>query len=140
MGVNEETVVYRLSLFDFPKTEAVVTVRHFDAGERTRRALQSGGVLFGLAVLSVFIPIAHFVLVPSFLVASIVFTMLRLKQARKIVRVHGRCPRCSTEQDFEIDHAPLQGEIELTCTSCRNRVRGAPGSAGPSAREEAGAA
>ena len=50
------------------------------------------------------------------------------------------CPRCSTEQDFEIDKAPLAGEIELTCTSCRNRVRGEPGSVSPLARDAEGAA
>ena len=82
--------------------------------------LVTGGVLFLLACLTVLVPIAHFVLVPGFLIASIVFTIRRLTERRRIVRVHGRCPRCSTEQDFQIDKAPLQGDLELTCSNCRN--------------------
>jgi hypothetical protein len=121
---RDESVPVRLKLFDFPITHAAATVRHYDTGERVRRALKIGGILLALACVTVFIPIAHFVLVPGFFLASIVFFLRRLSESRKIVRVHGPCPRCSTEQDFEIDKAPLSGEIELTCVSCRNRVRG----------------
>jgi hypothetical protein len=124
MDAKEESVIYRLTLFDFPKTDAVATIRHFGPGERMRRALKWGGALFGLAVVSVFLPIAHFVLVPGFLIAAIVFFARRLGQARKIEKVVGRCPRCGLEQEFELERVPLEGEIELTCQSCRNRIRG----------------
>jgi hypothetical protein len=121
---KDETAGYRLRLFDFPVTHAVATIREFDAGERMRRALKGGGILFALACMSVFIPIAHFVLVPGFLIAAIVLFTRGLTQTRKIVRVHGPCPRCATEQDFEIDKAPLSGDVSLTCVSCRNRIHG----------------
>ncbi len=122
--MDDRTLPFRLTLFDFTPTEAAVTVREYDPGERTRRALKVGGVFLGIAILCVLIPIAHFVLVPGFLILAIVMAARRLGQRRQIVRVHGRCPRCATDQDFMIEKAPLEGDIELTCNQCRNRVRG----------------
>src|SRR6266516_2965408 len=48
-------------------TSGTVTIRHFNRDERVRRALAGLGKWWGVAVVSVLIPVAHFVLVPSFL-------------------------------------------------------------------------
>src|SRR5205085_12705258 len=48
-------------------TSGTVTIREFNRDERVRRALAGLGKWWGVAIVSVFIPVAHFVLVPSFL-------------------------------------------------------------------------
>ncbi len=66
----------------------------YDVGDRTRRALLRLAMFWGMAGVSLFIPLAHFVLVPGFLIAGPVVAVMvyRSKQARD--HVEGRCPVC----------------------------------------------
>ena len=75
--------------------------------ERMRRAAIAWGVAWGLALLSVPIPIAHFVLVPGFLIAGPVVGFLRYRRERSTEKLTGACPACG--KDFEI---VLQGSEE----------------------------
>src|SRR5436309_10396043 len=49
-------------------TRGTVTIQAFNREQRWRRALAGLGKWWGIALLSVFIPVAHFLLVPSFFV------------------------------------------------------------------------
>jgi len=48
-------------------TRGTVTVQAFDREQRFRRAVAGLGKWWGIGLLTVLIPVAHFVLVPSFL-------------------------------------------------------------------------
>lgn len=42
-----------------------------------------------------FVPVLHFVLVPSLLLAGVALAVTRLRAHRSLVQVEGACPRCN---------------------------------------------
>ena len=121
MASTERDVPVTLHVFGLPDTAGVARVRERDSGDRAVRALQGGGALFGLAVLSVFIPIAHFVLVPGFLVAAGVLALRRLGERTSIVGLTGTCPRCREPRTFDAK-GRFRNETRTTCPVCSNAV------------------
>ncbi len=111
----------QLSFFGFPPIPAVARVREHDAGARFRRALAAFGAGLGLAILGVFIPIAHFVLVPGFLLGGILIAARRLREQQTLVSVRGTCPRCGLDQTFEAG-GPWRGTARVTCARCSNTL------------------
>ena len=75
----------------------------YDSGDRIRRALGRLTLLWAIAGVSLFIPLAHFVLVPGFLIAGPVVAMMvyRSEQARE--RTDGRCPVCEEEISIKME-------------------------------------
>src|SRR5438128_11625865 len=65
---NTRVQPFSLSGYHGRPTRGTVTIREFNRQQRTRRALAGLGRWWGVALLSVFIPVAHFILVPSFLI------------------------------------------------------------------------
>lgn len=78
-------------------------VRKFSVTDRVLRALVMLGVIWLLAVISVAIPIAHFVLVPFFLIAGPVFALLRFRITEINERAVGACPTCGEEVSIVLD-------------------------------------
>ena len=117
MASSEHDVPVRLSIFGMPPREGVARVRRRDAGERTARALRAAGLFLGLAILSVFLPIAHFVLVPGFLLAAPFFAVRRLREHDSIVALRGTCPRCVEPRTFEAGGA-MRDHLRPTCPVC----------------------
>ena len=117
MASTERDVSVELHVFGLPATRGIARVRERDPGERSVRALKGGGALFGLALLSIFIPIAHFVLVPGFLIAAVVFALSRMREDASIVALSGTCPRCQEERTFDAK-GPFGPETKTTCPVC----------------------
>lgn len=105
-----------LSGYHGTPTPATLVVATFDRSARLRRALKGLAGFWGAMVVSVFLPVAHFVLVPSFLFIGIWQFFRRLKQSEQLRGAHGRCPDCGAEQDFELGSARLPQSV--TCGSC----------------------
>jgi hypothetical protein len=110
-----------LHLFGFPDVPARVTIERHDKRARTGRALKALGACWGLAVVSVIVPIAHFVLVPGFLVLGIVLALQRGREAASVRAVEGHCPRCNAERTF-IASGALRAEMRAQCPVCRNEL------------------
>lgn len=85
--------------------------------EQKKRALKFSGLSLVLSFVSVFIPIAHFVLVPGFLIGSVVlyFMVSRTKTLVQKSEVH--CPHCQQVGENLIDQIDFPKQI--TCDSCR---------------------
>jgi hypothetical protein len=111
-----------LTAFGTLPTRARATVVVQGTGRRVARALAGLGACWALALVSVFIPVAHFVLVPTFTVAGVVVTGLRLREDRRLVRVSGTCPRCGTEQEFEAG-GRFEDDRTLDCPHCHQLLR-----------------
>lgn len=75
----------------------VVNVLLFDQGARNMRALKTLGLFWGLAAVSVFIIILHWVLVPAFLIAGPVMATRKRKVTSEIENLSGVCPACREE-------------------------------------------
>ena len=101
-----------------PPTAASLLTVTFDRARRLRRALRGLLGFWGAMVVSVFIPIAHFVLVPSFFVTGLYQFFRRLKVHEQVRGVHGACPDCGAEQDFEVG-SRLALPQAIQCRACR---------------------
>ncbi len=66
----------------------------FDRAARWRRGLGSAGKMLAGALVTAFVPVVHFVAVPSFLVVAVVLGVSRLKQESLLVSIEGSCPAC----------------------------------------------
>jgi len=89
----------------------------FDARERKIRAAKIWGLMWLFALLSLPIIIAHFVLVPGFLIAGPVMAFKRYRVTEVTDHVSGNCP--SGKEDFTL---PLEASDRLPmwayCPAC----------------------
>lgn len=99
-----------------------VTIHEFQPRERWRRALIALGKWWGIALLSVLIPVAHFILVPSFFLYGLWQFFQRLGTASLAVGARGTCPDCGHEQALEI--APRWRTPQpVTCHHCHRGLQ-----------------
>jgi hypothetical protein len=102
--------------------DAVLEIETLAPARRIARALGGFGAWLGAGVVCVFIPIAHFVLVPSCLVGSVVMLLRRLAQHRLVVKAGGHCPDCGAEQDLDV-LGPFPGRTDLFCRNCHRPLK-----------------
>jgi hypothetical protein len=84
------------------RTVATVMVVSYERGQRVRRSLRGLGTWWGAALVSVLIPIAHFVLVPSFFLYGVYTFAQRLTADQVALAGRGTCPDCGREQALEV--------------------------------------
>jgi hypothetical protein len=113
---------FTLTGYSGQPTQGTATVQEFSRDERLRRALGGLGKWWGVALLSVFIPVAHFILVPSFLLYGIWQFAQRLGTASLAINAHGICPDCHTEQTLELA-TRWRVPQPVTCRSCHRGLR-----------------
>ena len=96
----------------------MLEVDELTAGRRVGRALTGFGTWLGVAVVCVFIPIAHFVLVPGSLIVAVAVLVSRLRTRAVVVSAHGTCPDCGAGQDLDV-LGPWRGGVRsLACRAC----------------------
>ena len=117
-----EEVPVTLTAFGATPRDATATVVNQAPRCRLARALTALGTFWGIALVVLFIPVAHFILVPTFVTAGIVMAILRAREDRRLLRVHGACPRCGIEQAFAAG-GRLSREVRLDCPHCHNGLR-----------------
>lgn len=103
-------------------TAGTVTIREFDREGRVRRALAGLGQWWGIALLSVLIPVAHFVLVPAFLAYGAWRFFQRLGTAELATGARGTCPDCGAEQALELEPR-WRAPQPVTCRYCHRGLR-----------------
>jgi len=116
-----EDVPATLTAFGAAPTDAVATIVIQAPGRRFARALAALGTCWGLALGGLFIPVAHFILVPTFVTAGIVIAVMRGREDRRLLRARGRCPRCGIEQEFAAG-GRMTREVRLDCPHCHNSL------------------
>jgi hypothetical protein len=90
--------------------DGILHIKAFDAKERKLRAAKTWALMWLFAVLSLPIIIAHFVLVPGFLIAGPVLAVKRYRITEVPDHVSGLCP--SGKEEFTLalessDHLPM---------------------------------
>ena len=121
MGDDAEEIVGTLGVFGAPPVAATARVMRQRPQRRMRRALAALGICWGGAIPCLFIPLAHFFLVPTLVTTGIVLAVLRSREDVRLLGVHGRCPRCGVEQEFPAG-GRLQGQRALDCPHCHNHL------------------
>ena len=112
----------RLRGYSDRPTIATVTVLHLDPLDRTRRALRHLGICWGGAIVSVFIPVAHFFLVPGCFLAGIVLLVVDLRTPQLVKAALGTCPDCGKEQVLDIP-GRWKGGGDIACRYCHRMLR-----------------
>ena len=69
-----------------------------------------------------FIPVAHFLLVPGFFLFGVHVFLSRMRTADVTTSIRGTCPDCATEQDFEMG-GPWGLPRSLACAECGRTLR-----------------
>lgn len=121
-----------LAIFGAAPTRATLTLIPLSLGWRLARALGVLAACWGAAAVSVFIPVAHFLLVPALAIAGPVWGVLRFREHQRLVRVRGVCPRCRRVQDFA-PGGTLARQPTVHCPDCFNRLMVTIGDTGPAA-------
>ena len=69
-----------------------LTVNVYSNAERVKRAAKILGICWGLAVVTLFIPLAHFILVPSFLLAGPIMAYMKYRVVESVEGAQGLLP------------------------------------------------
>ena len=99
-----------------------VTVASYGRSDRLVRALRALGAWWGAALLGAFIPVAHFVLVPSLLLCGVVRGVQRAVTSTAITGGRGTCPDCGAEQELDL-HGAWRLPRDVVCRQCRRGLR-----------------
>jgi hypothetical protein len=121
----------RLRGYSERRTQATVDVLLLDPVDRTRRALRHLGICWGGSVVSIFIPVAHFFLVPGFFLAGIVYLVADLRTPQLVAAARGTCPDCGADQALDLA-GRWRGAAEVACRACHRMLRLEPEPPGPS--------
>ncbi|PYO72323.1 MAG: hypothetical protein DMD64_11515 [Gemmatimonadetes bacterium] len=117
-----ETRHFQLTGYSPTPSTATVTIRSFDKPERIRRALKGLATFWGAAIGSVFIPVAHFLLVPSFALYGAYTFFERLGAERVVVGAEGTCPDCGKPQKLEAG-GRWRVPRNVACRYCQRSLR-----------------
>jgi len=116
-----DEVPVALTAFGATPRDATATILSQAPGRRAARTLAALGACWGLALGGLFIPVAHFILVPTFFAAGIVMAVVRAREDRRLLAVRGPCPRCGVEQEFAAG-GRLTRHVHLDCPHCHNSL------------------
>ncbi len=125
---QSRTEEFVLTGYGATTTSGEATVLHFDRAERIARAGKALAMAWGAALVSVFIPVAHFLLVPGFFLAGLVVFVKRMRRRVVVDTVRGACPDCEHEQRFDAPGA-WRLPVHLTCANCHRLLTASPKSA-----------
>ena len=90
--------------------------------DRAKRGLQAFAAFFGLALLSILIPVMHFFLVPLFLFLSVFMGISKYRQNHFVDLTIVHCPKCGKNLNEKKTY--FKGELlKVYCYKCRSGFR-----------------
>lgn len=104
--------------------ETEVFVYALTGRERALRALKMLALCWALALVSVLLPVLHFVLVPLFALLGPVAAWLGHRRAEVILGGVMPCPECHSP--FDVGEGAVQWPLQAQCPACRAIVRLGP--------------
>ena len=119
-----------LTAFGHPPCWVTVVVIEQTRSQRFGRALAGLGMCWALALGGLFIPVAHFILVPTFVVAGIVVAIKRAREDRRLLLLRGACPRCGAAHEFKPGGRFATGR-SIDCPKCHGTLTLVTGESAP---------
>ena len=80
-----------------------VKTTHYETSDRLTRAVVRLTGFWAAAAVSAFIPLAHFVLVPAFLIVGIMMAVGAYRTDRALNNAMGVCPACQEEVEIKME-------------------------------------
>ncbi len=102
------------------RTPATVYIQTWSRSQRQMRALKALGIWWGVAIISVLVPIAHFILVPLFFLVGLIAPIFAYFRESIVLGGIGTCPIC--EEPFEIVRSLDIWPLTDICSHCHNHV------------------
>ncbi|MFV2055783.1 MAG: hypothetical protein ACC707_04910 [Thiohalomonadales bacterium] len=121
MASTKKTAIHFRSNKDGKATDAELTTSHYDDKDRVKRALQRLGLFLLLAVVTAFIPLAHFVLVPASLIAAFYLAYEAYKAKAINEFAEGECPTCGEQIKVKFEPKDLVPKWTY-CPSCNESL------------------
>ncbi len=106
---------------DASRAAGEVRFQSWDRRARLGRAALAWAAFWGVALVSVVIPVLHFLLVPGFLIAGPIAAFRRWRQQSGILGGEGKCPKCGVRMFIEAH--PDEWPLFDICGACRASVR-----------------
>jgi hypothetical protein len=97
-----------------------VYIQSWTKSERLKRSFKFWGFIWLLALISVFLPGAHFFLVPTFLIAGPIVARYIFKQESMVTGGETICPQCS--KPLPIAKGPDIWPLDDLCSLCQTHV------------------
>jgi hypothetical protein len=118
---NMVQIPITVSFWDQSPTEGTAVILERNFSQRMSRALIQLLIYWGLALVSIFIPVAHFILVPGFLIGGIFAAYRRVKEERTLLTVSAPCPQCRTDQKITPGGRFEPGRT-VDCPGCKSEL------------------
>lgn len=101
---------------DGRESRGEVWVQNWGSHTRMQLVLMSFAICWGLALLSIFIPIANLVLVPLLIIAAPIVAYFAVREPSEILGGDGACPNCETP--VGISRHMLKFPVNESCPKC----------------------
>ncbi len=105
---------------DLPSTPGTLDQFEWTMPERVKNAGRTFGLFIALTFAAIFVPIAHYILVPSLLITSFVLAIDKYQQAKSFEGGVGICPKCKAE--MKIQKSKFKERLTDICASCGEDV------------------
>lgn len=103
-----------------PPTTGAVKVSPLSAGARVGRTVKTLLILWAVALGCIPLPGLHFVLVPGFFIAGIVFAVLRSRASVVLDEKELACPKCG--KPVPVEPGTTGWPAKLLCNECSSRL------------------
>jgi hypothetical protein len=100
---------------------ATVSIRQHSRPERLRRAARAWAGCWGAAIVAVFLPVLHFVLVPALLAGGPLYAMVMMRERVTVLGADGDCPACGAAQHPKLK-AGASASMDFRCEGCRRAL------------------
>lgn len=122
-----EAVDVTLTTFNGGRSLGIIHVGQIGAGSRAWRAGKVLGMCWTIALGTALIPVAHFVLVPTFLIAGPIAAIAAYARERIVTSGSATCPNC--HGTIALRRGSTPAGFTQHCPSCRVQLNVAPTSA-----------
>ena len=116
-------VKFKIEMDEQPSAIKLFQPRIYSRQERALKGIKTFFIFFTAAVVSIIIPVLHFVLVPAFLIAAFVMGYLKYKEMGSIDLSNLTCPECHknlNEKILAFKDEEFSGR--LRCYDCRKNI------------------
>lgn len=111
-------------LEDTTKLPTNYKTTRLSSAQRIRRSLEIAALFWGAALLAVFIPVLHFVLVPLFILVGIVAAHRRHKEVSFVSLENLKCLKCQADLKQKEVHQTVEApSSKIYCYECRSSMR-----------------
>lgn len=107
---------------DFKYTLVDGCIKDCSSKERWIFSLKKLFLFWSLAGVSVFIPLAHFILVPTFLLAGAVSFILHFNKTHIVRDLSFNCPKCQQKNSYAKKIFLFRDEMRFYCTTCAEQL------------------